>query len=260
MMVIPGLALAFTLAASTVTAPVTSSAPAGVPVSVHTSGNATVGALFTSGNAGGKHSCTASVVASSTQNLIVTAAHCVSGTGAGMTFSPGYDNGDSPYGVWRVTAAYVSSAWNNGGDTDDDVAILKVAPNTVDGVTEQVQQVVGSNALVGAPTTGTSVTVTGYNAGSGDQAITCTTPVTLTGDSPTFTCGGYVGGTSGSPFLVDDNGTSEVSGVIGGLHQGGCTDWTSYSAPFGNQVTELVQRAESVAAGDVVAGAGSDGC
>ena len=62
-------------------------------------GTPAVGALFTT-SAGklGRHFCTATVVNSPAGDLVITAAHCVSGT-SGVVFVPGYDNGTTPYGL-----------------------------------------------------------------------------------------------------------------------------------------------------------------
>jgi V8-like Glu-specific endopeptidase len=94
----------------------------------------TVGPLFENGLATG-HSCTASVL-NAGRDLLLTAAHCVTGTGAGVQFAPGYDgtSGDpTPYGVWTVTRTYVPTPWLQDQDADHDYAILQVADLDVDG-------------------------------------------------------------------------------------------------------------------------------
>ena len=75
------------------------------------SGTPAVGALFTT-SAGqlGSHFCTASVVGSPHGDLVVTAAHCVSGGVAGVAFVPGYRSGAAPYGIWTVTKIYADKA------------------------------------------------------------------------------------------------------------------------------------------------------
>ena len=83
------------------------------------------------------------------------------------------------------------------------------------------------------------MTVTGYVLGQNDAAVTCTPPVYFTSGWPSFDCGGFADGTSGSPWVQ----AGHVDAVIGGLHQGGCTPATSYSAPFGADVTALYERA-----------------
>ena len=74
-------------------------------------GTPAVGALFTT-SAGklGRHFCTASVVNSPDGDLVITAAHCVSGT-SGIVFVPGYDRGATPYGMWTVSKIYADQSW-----------------------------------------------------------------------------------------------------------------------------------------------------
>jgi hypothetical protein len=67
-------------------------------------------------------------------------------------------------------------------------------------------------------------------------------PVMVLGiDNPSFSCAGLVVGTSGSPWISG----STVTGVIGGLQEGGCTPSVSYSAPFNERTAVLLARAEA---------------
>jgi hypothetical protein len=236
-------------------------APPGTPTATASSGIPTVGPLF-SGPVTGRHGCTASVIASPGQNLILTAAHCVSGTARGWLFAPGYDNGATPYGVWTVVGAYVSPQWTRSQDPQHDYAILAVAPRTVDGHRTQLQQVTGANLLGVAPPTGTTITDLAYNGGVGGAAITCTVPVYYTDGFPGFNCHGYVGGSSGSPWLarLGPSHAYAVVGLIAGLHQGGCYEYTSYSPALHLDAYQLLLRASSGGPADTVPPAGSDGC
>jgi hypothetical protein len=236
-------------------------APPGTPTATTFEGVPTVGPLFRNG-LGSQHSCTASVVASPHGNLILTAAHCVFGTAAGWLFAPGYDRGSTPYGVWTVTGAYVDPGWMSTQNPLDDFAILSVADHHVGGRSVAVQDVTGGNLLLPAPRSGATITDVAYNAGIDDQAITCTVPVYYTGPYPSFNCHGYVGGSSGSPWLTTEPGShsTAVQGVIGGLHQGGCYEFTSYTSPFGGDALLLLARAASGQDPDIVPKAGSDGC
>lgn len=218
-----------------------------------------IGALMPPGS-NGQHSCTATVLASSSADLIITAAHCLSGTGAGWTFIPGYDKGRSPYGVWQVTAAYVRPRWQSGQDPHADVAILRVAEQQRAGHRVGVQDVTGGIELALEAPAGTKTTITAYNGGSGDRPISCTTKVMRLKEYPMFECGGYVGGSSGSAFVTGKNANARITGVIGGLHQGGCVDYVSYSSPFRLGVLFLLARAELHRPGDSVVQAGDDGC
>jgi hypothetical protein len=183
------------------------------------------------------HYCSASVVHSEGRDLVLTAAHCVYGTGAAIEFAPGFHDGVSPYGVWTVRRAYVDPAWRGAQDPQHDVAILQVLPHGA----HHIEDVTGANTLAAAPASGTAVTVDGYVAGSGGRPITCTNHAYYTDGYPSFDCDGYAGGVSGGPWLVG----SAVVGVIGGLHQGGCTPSTSYSSAFGTDAAALLARAET---------------
>ena len=251
-----GVLVALTTAASAGAA----TAPPGTPRAITTGSVGPVGPLFF-GALTLSHSCSASVLHSPQHNLILTAAHCVRGAGAGVAFAPGYLDGQTPEGVWTTTRAYVDSRWIANQDPRADYAILQVAPQRIAGRITQVEDVAGGYTLGFAPPAGTSVTVPAYPAGVTDAPITCTTRITLTAVYPTFDCYDYVGGTSGSPFVVGRPGQRPlVVGVIGGLHQGGCYDWNSFSSPFDLSIYRVYLRAILGARPDVAPVAGSDGC
>ncbi|MGW4805889.1 trypsin-like serine peptidase [Kitasatospora sp. NPDC004272] len=195
-----------------------------------------VGALFSGQATPGNHFCTASVIDSPGRNLILTAAHCLSGAN-GTTFAPGYRDGRAPYGSWRVTKVYTADGWRNGGDPDEDFAILAVAPN--DG--RQIEDAVGGNPLgTDAPWTA-RVRLYGYPA-STELPILCTNTTTRQDTyQRRIDCPAFPGGTSGGPFV--DTDTGEVIGVIGGYQQGGDTADTSYSAAFDHTIAELLAEA-----------------
>ncbi|WP_405017291.1 trypsin-like serine protease [Kitasatospora sp. NBC_00070] len=207
--------------------------------------NALVGAVFTH-NSDGDHFCTASVVDSAGQNLIVTAAHCVYdplvGQRSDLVFVPGYRDGETPSGVWPLASITVDRSWADDGDQDMDVAFAIVQPQNG----QQVQQVLGANRLGVDKGYQLTVKVTGYPS-SGEVPITCGN---LTVEqSPTqlrIDCPDYTGGTSGSPWVTDFDPTTKtgtVVGVIGGYQQGGDTPDTSYSSYFGDRVQALYDRA-----------------
>ncbi|MFT4084877.1 MAG: trypsin-like peptidase domain-containing protein [Nocardioides sp.] len=264
-------------------------APTGTPSATSFGGDPTVGPIFKDG-LDDDHSCTASVISSRSGDLILTAAHCVQGDVSGWQFAPGYRDGETPYGVWTVTAAYVDRAWIEDQDPQHDYAILTVADRT-DGTGKvdrtgarhghsarhsdrhrhatRLQDVTGANVLGLAPRDGTTITDIAYNYGIDDLPVTCTTTTYTTDGYPTFDCSGYVGGSSGSPWLTTvrhgrANGHGRqvrvVTGVIGGLHQGGCVDYTSYSSSFTRDVHRLLARADAHEPGDLAPEPGSDGC
>jgi hypothetical protein len=248
-------------------APTTTSSPVTSPtrqsVAVSSNGLPQVGALFAGSSDQGLHFCTASVVHSPHGDVIATAAHCLGGTGVGLLFVPGYHDGMAPYGMWSVTAAYVDPRWSSDHDPMTDYAFLTVAAQTRGGRRVALEQVVGSDQLaVGQPFT-TPVTVVAYPGRVGGRAIMCSTITYAHQGYAGFDCGGFVGGTSGSPWLMDyRSGTrrGRLYGVIGGLNQGGCTPDTSYSVHFDADTARLLARAEDGPPGDDVPAAGSDGC
>jgi hypothetical protein len=186
------------------------------------------------------HFCSASVVHSTGHDLVVTAAHCVYGTGPTIEFAPGYDDGATPYGVWTVRHLYVDPAWKATRDPRHDVAILQLAPRGG----RDVEDVVGANPL-GVAQPGADVTVLGYRLGSGGRPLTCTNELYETDGYPSIDCTGFTDGTSGGPWLQGGS----VVGVVGGLWQGGCAD-AEYSTPFGGDTFTLLHRAESGTGGD----------
>lgn len=230
-----------------------------MPTAVRSSGVPEVGALYASSGAA-QHGCTASVVHSRSGNVLVTAAHCVVGDGAGMAFVPGEHGTHKPYGRWTVTAAHLEPEWLARQDPRADVAFLTVASRAIHGVRTEIEQVTGAYDLGRTAVRGQRVTITGYPAGGANDPITCVARVYLTKGFPSFDCRGFVGGTSGSPWLrITPRGVQIVS-IIGGLNQGGCYDYTSYSSPLGPDADDAYLRALDGAGADVAPAPGSDGC
>jgi V8-like Glu-specific endopeptidase len=207
-------------------------------------GTSAIGALFsTSGGQLRTHFCTASVVHSPAGDLLVTAAHCVTGysetSPAGLAFVPGYDNGYAPHGVWPVTRVFVDSAWESRADPNDDFAFLTVAQP---GSSTPIEDITGAERLgIGQPSTDI-VQVTGYPDGL-DQPVTCRNRASaFSSTQMQFDCDGYTDGTSGSPFLTRGDtatGESTVIGVIGGYQKGGGSPDVSYAATFGENAQAL---------------------
>lgn len=210
-----------------------------------------VGALFGySGGATDSHFCSGSVVASSTGDIVVTAAHCVYDSSSGsfvsdIAFVPGYHDGQQPYGVWTPARIVVAPQWLNDQDPDYDVAFLVVHQP---GSTQRIQDAVGADQL-GVDSDFAALTqVVGYPIGT-EQPITCTDYTKQF--SPTqleFDCPGYPEGTSGGPFLTDvdpQTGQGTVVGVIGGYETGGDTPDVSYSAYFNDSIAALFNQAEA---------------
>jgi hypothetical protein len=207
-------------------------------------GTPAVGALFTTDQGKlGQHFCTASVVSSPHGDLVISAAHCVSGGAADLVFVPGYHHGAAPYGIWTVTKIYADEAWTSSADPNDDVAFLRVGQ---DGSIVPIEDVTGAEQLETGTPARQVVEVIGY-PNTTDVPIACRNwtrePMS---DQLEFDCGGYIDGTSGGPFLAGVNpltGQGAVIGVIGGYEQGGDTPQISYSAMFGPNVATLYRTA-----------------
>jgi V8-like Glu-specific endopeptidase len=205
-----------------------------------------VGALFEH-DASGAHFCTASVVASPGEDLLITAAHCISnGDGSGykddIVFIPDYDDGATPYGIWTPARLLVAPQWAHSADPDYDVGFIVLRPH--DG--QHIQQLLGANRLGHDTRYQYLVRVTGYpsSAGAPISCVNWTSRQSAT--QLEFDCGGYTGGTSGSPWVTGwdpRTRTGTIVGVIGGYQQGGDTPSVSYSPYFGSSVQQLYQLA-----------------
>lgn len=222
--------------------------------------SASVGALFVPHAFPALHTCTASVVHSPTRDVIMTAAHCLTGDGVGYRFAPGYRHGQTPYGVWDVTAAYGAPGWLARRDPHRDWAFLTVATQRLDGRSQRLEDLTGAHALGATAARGSRVTVIGYALGSDDSPVRCTTPTYRHHGYPAFDCDGFPAGTSGSPWLGRSAGGVVVRGVIGGLRQGGCTAATSYTPLLGAAARRALTRAAAGTSPDSFPSRGSDGC
>jgi V8-like Glu-specific endopeptidase len=207
--------------------------------------SAAVGALFTtSGGQLASHFCSASVVDSPSGDLVLTAAHCVSGHQQGpIVFVPGYANGQAPYGIWTVTKVIVDHSWQSAADPDDDFAFLVVRQA---GSTTSVQDLTGAESVGINEPAGDLVTVMGYPSDLSTPISCDNDAVAYSATQLEFDCNGYTDGTSGGPFLLNamgSGGAGVVIGVIGGYEQGGLTPSVSYAARFGPSMAALYRTA-----------------
>ena len=99
---------------------------------------------------GSLSSCSASVVPSTTGDLIATAGHCVFDSAAGgwlinynWVFVPAYYNGNKPFGTWPARRMLAFQPWIQSGDYNYDVAF--VALSTVNG--QRIQSRVGAQGI-----------------------------------------------------------------------------------------------------------------
>ncbi|MCO6004429.1 hypothetical protein NE236_05485 [Actinoallomurus purpureus] len=228
--------------------------PAAVPAAGATSGSRVVGALFF-GSGTGRHYCTASVVGSPKRNLLITAAHCLYSPSAHtwnshIVFVPKYSQGRRPYGTWPVWLMVTDQRWIDRGDPDADVGFAAV--QEMDG--RRIADVVGANEMLINTGYSNRVTLIGYPSRANypsDRPIRCTGTTYRQADSQLrFDCGGFTGGTSGSPWIAEYDGQAQrgyVVGVIGGYQKGGEYDWRSYSPLFDDDIGRLAVTANDQA-------------
>ncbi|MGW2597033.1 trypsin-like serine peptidase [Streptomyces klenkii] len=230
--------------------------PAGagaVPPSHPFDGLPQVGTFFwTDGNNTGRF-CGGTVVRSPRRNLAVSAAHCLRSPDPKkrLTFVPQYHDGLKPHGVFPVEDIYIDQRYYDLG-TDRgarwDYTVLRLGERE-DG--EDVQDAVGGFGLairpgyahrdvrlIGYPGSSDAKYPKPLDCSSSTRRYTSTDP-NAPGDFLEIACAGYVGGTSGGPFLVRDEDGYEVIGVIGGYHTGGDTPDISYSSYFTHDLLEL---------------------
>lgn len=204
--------------------------------------------FFTLGNVA--YSCSGSAVASKNQDVVLTAAHCVS-DGAGhwathWTFVPGYTDGHEPYGSYPAQTYYVPAQWSAGADEDDDVAFVVVSSAhgqkvgaAVGGQPIEFGHRATAEAVFGYPSeppyTGRSLdycqgTLQTDPFGTQDEGITCA-----------MTEGG-----SGGPWLSDFDprtGLGVITGVTTFRYSG--QDRILYSADLGPVARASYERASS---------------
>jgi len=205
-----------------------------------------VGALFEH-DASGNHFCTASVVASPGHDLLMTAAHCINGGKGGgyktdIVFIPGYQDGAAPFGVWTPSKLVVDPRWAESSDPDFDVGFVVLRP--LDG--KNIEEVLGADQIGFDAGFDHLVRVTGYPS-SANTPVTCLNWTSQqSARQVRFACGGFFGGTSGSPWITrfdPRTRTGTIVGVIGGYQEGGATDAVSYSAYLNGDIRQLYEQA-----------------
>jgi hypothetical protein len=192
------------------------------------SGSSAVGVLLLRG----MHPfCTASVVQSSSGDLVLTAAHCLGRRlAATLMFAPSYHDERAPFGEWHVTGQVFPAGWFPHGDLNEDFAFL-----TVHG---DVQARAGAERLGYSSPVPARVRVEAYSL-VGALTVCSRRPGTIMAAGQqqlSFACPGYANASSGGPFLTDistRSGLGIIVGIIGGYQEGGKTQAVSYSRPFG---------------------------
>ena len=190
--------------------------------------------------------CGATVVRSPRRNLVVSAGHCLSHPDPKryLSFVPQYHDGLKPYGIFPVERIHIDPRYLQLGSGEGarwDYSVVELAPRA-DG--QEVEDVVGGFALaiypgydhpdvrlIGYPGSSDALHPEPLDCHSSTDRYTSTDPG-APGDFLEIACAGYIGGTSGGPFLIRRGADYALIGVIGGYHTGGDTPDISYSSYF----------------------------
>ena len=172
--------------------------------------------FFTVG--GSDYVCSGNSVASDNGSTVSTAGHCTSEGGtwaSNWAFAPGYDNGDTPHGLWSATELYAPQQWVGQEDMNYDIAFAVVQPDSGSG---SLADVVGASGIEFNTQRGELYTSYGYPAAApfdGEALEQCQdegSDDTLGGtDDQAIDCE-MTGGSSGGPWFVGDGaGGMQVS-------------------------------------------------
>ncbi|MFJ5676342.1 trypsin-like serine peptidase [Streptomyces sp. NPDC093097] len=201
--------------------------------------------------------CGGTVIRSPHRDLVLTAGHCLRSPDPKkyLSFVPQYHDGLKPHGIYPVERTYLDQHYydlGTAGGARWDYAIVRVGARE-DGA--RVQQATGGFDLLPYPGYDhAKVRLIGYpgnddahhpeplDCSSATHRYTSTDPA-APGDFLEIPCAGYIGGTSGGPFLVRDFLGYAVIGVIGGYHTGGDTPDVSYSSYFTADILRLYLHA-----------------
>lgn len=168
-----------------------------------------VGKVFFTVN-GADYVCSGNAVASGNGSTVSTAGHCVNEAGtwaSNWVFAPGYDNGQTPYGLWSASDLFATDQWVAQEDMNYDVAFATVEPESG---TATLTETVGGSGIEFNTDRGALYTSFGYPAAApfdGETLEQCQGTGfddTLGGtDDQGIDCD-MTGGSSGGPWFVGD--------------------------------------------------------
>ncbi|MEU8686265.1 trypsin-like peptidase domain-containing protein [Streptomyces sp. NPDC048611] len=205
-----------------------------------------VGTFFWTDGSNTGRFCGGTVVRSPHRNLVVSAAHCLRSPDPKrqLSFVPQYHDGLKPHGIYPVERIYLDQRYYDLGTSAGarwDFAVVRLGARE-DGA--EVEEVTGGFDLLPYPGYDhRKVRLIGYPGNkdsSHPKPLDCTsathrytsTDPAAPGDFLEISCAGYIGGTSGGPFLVRGLTGYALIGVIGGYHTGGDFPDVSYSSYF----------------------------
>lgn len=168
-----------------------------------------IGKVFFTVN-GTDYVCSGNSVASDNGSTVSTAGHCTNEAGAwasNWVFAPGYDQGETPYGLWSASDLFSTEQWISSEDLDYDVAFAVVEPESG---SASLADTVGASGIEFNTERGALYTSFGYPAASpfdGESLEQCQdtgSDDALGGsDDQGIDCD-MTGGSSGGPWFVGD--------------------------------------------------------
>jgi hypothetical protein len=177
--------------------------------------------------------CSATVVHSKAENVVVTAGHCVHGGGRNKDFAtkwvfvPGYEEGKRPFGKFPFRRLYALRGWTRRANFNFDVATAVVKANRSG---QRVEQAVGSRGISwDVPPDGLDFDIYGYPVAGASfdhgRLYVCRTSFALRDPAPA--------GRGPAPIGA---GCDLTKGASGG---GWVTDQGTGADPFVNSVTSF---------------------
>jgi V8-like Glu-specific endopeptidase len=203
--------------------------------------------------------CSASTVASTNRDTVVTAGHCAkNGTGAwaeNWIFVPGYHDGAGPYGGFPARRMFVGTGWSGRGDDDHDVAMVALATSNGKPDGRHVADAAGTQAIGFGRPRGRQVYGFGYPTSGrydGERLVYCSGrphPDSHAGPAARTSGQGLrcdmTQGSSGGPWLAGFD-TRRGTGTITSVSSFKYADdpGTMYGPYFGGAVRALYDRAQ----------------
>jgi V8-like Glu-specific endopeptidase len=124
----------------------------------------------------GPYSCSGTSLSTPSGSIVLTAGHCVvedGRWGTQLIFVPAYEHELHPFGIFRATEVFTTHGWERFGNSDFDVAALRVEP----GPLGTLSQVVGSVGWTSNRSRYAALQIFGYPAAAlgGEELRSCVT-------------------------------------------------------------------------------------
>ncbi len=195
----------------------------------------------------GAYSCSGISLATPSESIVLTAGHCVLEAGrwgTHLVFVPAYDHENRPFGTFAATAVYAMPGWRATGNSDFDVAALRVRPSPLGTLGARV----GAKGWASSRSRYSAFQIFGYPAAAlgGEELRSCANRglgsdrlINRDAGPPTVPvkCD-MAGGSSGGAWLID--GAQLVDGVTSYSYDG--SPGRLYSPYFGPEVDSFLRR------------------